>query len=89
MIELSDLFLIFSDQALRIKTKASATDASVSDVTYSGNTATGMRQFGVLIDQSYPDTLGTPGNGVKVSVRLSPSDSFSTPPLNYCDVCNT
>ncbi|KAA1474608.1 endo-polygalacturonase PG1 [Dentipellis sp. KUC8613] len=56
-----------NDQALRIKTKASATDASVSNVTYSGNTGTGLRQFGVLIDQSYPDTLGTPGTGVQVS----------------------
>ena len=32
-----------------------------------GNKGTGLRQFGVLIDQSYPDTLGTPGTGVKVS----------------------
>jgi polygalacturonase len=60
-----------SDQALRIKTDADATGASVTNVTYSGNTATGMRQFGVLIDQSYPDTLGTPGSGVKISVRAS------------------
>ncbi|ETW77474.1 glycoside hydrolase family 28 protein [Heterobasidion irregulare TC 32-1] len=56
-----------NDQALRIKTKASATSASVSNVTYSGNTGTGLRQFGILIDQSYPDTLGTPGTGVKIS----------------------
>ena len=26
-----------------------------------------MRRFGVIIDQSYPDTLGTPGNGVTIS----------------------
>lgn len=32
-----------------------------------GNTGTGLRQFGVLIDQSYPDTLGTPGTGVTLS----------------------
>ena len=32
-----------------------------------GNTGTGLRQFGVLIDQSYPDTLGTPGTGVILS----------------------
>ncbi|TFY77220.1 hypothetical protein EWM64_g6790 [Hericium alpestre] len=56
-----------NDQALRIKTKASATDALVTNVTYSGNTGTGLRQFGVLVDQSYPDTLGTPGTGVIVS----------------------
>jgi polygalacturonase len=26
-----------------------------------------LRRFGVIIDQSYPDTLGTPGTGVIVS----------------------
>lgn len=36
-----------------------------------GNTATGLRQFGVLIDQSYPDTLGTPGTGVILSVSTT------------------
>ncbi|KAF7798178.1 hypothetical protein EIP86_009395 [Pleurotus ostreatoroseus] len=56
-----------NDQALRIKTVKSATSGSVSNVTYSGNTASGIRKFGVLIDQSYPDTLGTPGNGIKIS----------------------
>lgn len=40
-----------SDQALRIKTDASATGASVTNVTYSGNTATGIREYGVIIDQ--------------------------------------
>ena len=45
------IFLLCSDQALRIKTKSSATDATVSNITYSGNTGTGMRKFGVLIDQ--------------------------------------
>ncbi|KAI0649840.1 endo-polygalacturonase PG1 [Trametes meyenii] len=56
-----------NDQALRIKTKASASDSTVTNITYSGNTGTGLRQFGVLIDQSYPDTLGKPGTGVKLS----------------------
>ncbi|KAG8736558.1 hypothetical protein FRC10_009199 [Ceratobasidium sp. 414] len=56
-----------NDQALRIKTIATATGASVSGITYSGNTATGCKRFGVIIDQSYPSTLGTPGNGVKIS----------------------
>lgn len=40
-----------SDQALRIKTHSDATNASVTNVTYSGNIGTGLRQFGVLIDQ--------------------------------------
>ncbi|KAI1798376.1 endo-polygalacturonase PG1 [Ganoderma leucocontextum] len=60
---------ITNKYALRIKTKASATGSTVSDITYSGNTGTGLRKFGVLIDQvcSYPSTLGTPGTGVKLS----------------------
>lgn len=40
-----------SDQALRIKTKASATGSTVSGITYSGNTATGIKRFGVIVDQ--------------------------------------
>ncbi|QRV95771.1 polygalacturonase [Ceratobasidium sp. AG-Ba] len=59
--------IVDNDQALRIKTKAAATGSSVSDITYSGNTASGIRRFGVIIDQSYPSTLGTPGNGVSMS----------------------
>ena len=43
--------LFSSDQALRIKTKKSATGATVSNITYSGNTGTGLKKFGVLIDQ--------------------------------------
>jgi len=54
-------------QALRIKTDANATGASVSNVVYSNNKASGSTGFGVLIDQSYPATLGTPGTGVKIS----------------------
>jgi len=56
-----------SDQALRIKTVASATGSVVDNVTYSGNTAKGIRRFGVIIDQSYPKTLGTPGTGTIIS----------------------
>ncbi|KAG9076393.1 hypothetical protein FS749_011826 [Ceratobasidium sp. UAMH 11750] len=59
--------IIDNDQALRIKTKASATSSSVSNVVYSGNNATGTKKYGVIIDQSYPSTLGTPGNGVAMS----------------------
>ncbi|EJD03049.1 endo-polygalacturonase PG1 [Fomitiporia mediterranea MF3/22] len=69
--------IINNDQALRIKTKADATDASVTNITYSGNTGTGMRRFGIIIDQSYPDTLGTPGNGVSIS-DISFIDSSNT-----------
>ncbi|KAJ7263967.1 glycoside hydrolase [Mycena rebaudengoi] len=53
--------------ALRIKTDATATDSTVSNVVYTGNRATGTTGFGVLIDQSYPAVLGTPGTGVVIS----------------------
>ncbi|TRM56152.1 glycoside hydrolase family 28 protein [Schizophyllum amplum] len=51
----------------RIKVKASATSASVSNVNYSGNTITGIDKYGVLISQSYPDDAGTPGTGAPIS----------------------
>ncbi|KAG9101884.1 hypothetical protein FRC06_002528 [Ceratobasidium sp. 370] len=56
-----------NDQGLRIKTKAAATGSTVSGIIYSGNTATGCKKYGVIIDQSYPSTLGTPGTGVQLS----------------------
>ncbi|KDN35562.1 hypothetical protein RSAG8_11477, partial [Rhizoctonia solani AG-8 WAC10335] len=59
--------IVDNDQALRIKTKKDATNAAVSGITFSGNTANGIRRFGVIIDQGYPTTLGAPGNGVAIS----------------------
>ncbi|KAJ1307162.1 hypothetical protein OPQ81_001279 [Rhizoctonia solani] len=56
-----------NDQALRIKTKSAATGSNVSGITFTGNTATGCNKYGVIIDQSYPSTLGTPGTGVQLS----------------------
>jgi len=58
--------IVDSVQAFRIKTQKSATNGQVKDITYRGNTATNCTQYGVIIDQSYPDTLGTPGNGVQI-----------------------
>ena len=37
-------------------------------VHHQGNTAINCTSYGVLITQSYPTTLGTPGNGVTISV---------------------
>ncbi|KAG8743870.1 hypothetical protein FRC11_013701 [Ceratobasidium sp. 423] len=59
--------IINNDQALRIKTKADATNASVTNVVFTGNTATGIKKYGVIVDQGYPTTLGTPGNNVAMS----------------------
>ncbi|KAB5591987.1 hypothetical protein CTheo_4573 [Ceratobasidium theobromae] len=55
-----------NDQGLRIKTKAKATGSTVSGITYTGNTITGCKKYGVIVDQSYPETLGEAGNGVKI-----------------------
>ncbi|KAF9448205.1 glycoside hydrolase family 28 protein [Macrolepiota fuliginosa MF-IS2] len=78
-IVISGNTIINNDQALRIKTDATATGSTVTNITYSGNTATGLRLFGVLIDQSYPSTLGTPGSGVALSAVnfVSPQTSLS------------
>ncbi|KAJ7064073.1 glycoside hydrolase [Mycena amicta] len=52
---------------LRIKTDATATSSSVTGVVYTNNKLSGITQFGVLIDQSYPSTLATPGTGVIIN----------------------
>ncbi|KAG8951553.1 hypothetical protein FRC04_005839, partial [Tulasnella sp. 424] len=71
-VTVSDVYIIGntvtdSDNGLRIKTKSDATGATVSGVYYTGNTLSTIHEYGVLIDQSYPDTLGTPGTGVILS----------------------
>ncbi|KAL5485139.1 hypothetical protein ACEPAI_7781 [Sanghuangporus weigelae] len=66
-IVITDNTITDNDQAVRIKMDADASDSTVANISYSGNKATGMRRFGVLIDQSYPDKLGTPRTGVIVS----------------------
>lgn len=56
-----------STNGLRIKTTYGATDASVTDVTYSGNTISGISKYGVIIQQNYVNTGTTPttaSNGV-------------------------
>ncbi|KAJ7301719.1 polygalacturonase [Mycena albidolilacea] len=66
-ITISNNVITSGANGLRIKTIATAMGASVSGITYSGNTVSNVTGFGVLIDQSYPSTLGTPGNGVVIS----------------------
>ncbi|KAJ7911350.1 endo-polygalacturonase PG1 [Mycena leptocephala] len=66
-ITISNNIVSSGANGLRIKTIATAMGASVFGVTYSGNTVSGVTGFGLLIDQSYPSTLGTPGNGVVIS----------------------
>ncbi|KII91171.1 glycoside hydrolase family 28 protein [Plicaturopsis crispa FD-325 SS-3] len=55
-----------SANGLRIKTVYDATDASVTDVTYTGNKVSGISDYGVVIEQDYENgsPTGTPSNGV-------------------------
>lgn len=62
-------FISCSVNGLRIKTDATATGSIVENVVYENNKVTGITSFGILIDQSYPATLGTPGTGVIIEVR--------------------
>ncbi|CAE7224497.1 unnamed protein product [Rhizoctonia solani] len=77
-IQILDNTVKDNQNGLRIKTDASATGSTVSGVTYSGNTVTGATKYGIIIDQSYPSTLGTPGTGVKLSdVTFSGTNTVS------------
>ncbi|TFK54351.1 glycoside hydrolase family 28 protein [Heliocybe sulcata] len=66
-VVISNNHIMNEQQAIRIKTDAVASNSTVSNITYIGNTATNLTKFGVLIDQSYPSTLGVPGAGVLIS----------------------
>ncbi|KIK97830.1 glycoside hydrolase family 28 protein [Paxillus rubicundulus Ve08.2h10] len=59
--------VVNSMQAFRIKTQKAATNSTVSNVVFSNNTGTDCTDYGFLITQSYPTTIGTPGKGVIIS----------------------
>ncbi|KZP10501.1 glycoside hydrolase family 28 protein [Athelia psychrophila] len=66
-----------SVNALRIKTIYGATDASVENVVYSGNTASGITSYGVVIEQDYGDVdviaeNGSPNGTATNGVTLGP-----------------
>ncbi|CCL99494.1 uncharacterized protein FIBRA_01512 [Fibroporia radiculosa] len=63
----SDNFVSESMYGTRIKVDSDATSGSVSNVTWSGNTITGITSYGVLITQSYPDNDSAPGNDTIIS----------------------
>jgi hypothetical protein len=58
-----------SDSLFPFRTVSGATSASVSGVTYTGNTVTGANKYGVVIQQDYLNggPTGTPTNGVSIS----------------------
>lgn len=71
--------VVNSAYSFRIKTDASATNSAVQDVTYTANTAFNSTSYGVLITQSYPSNLGTPGNGVTISdIKFTPGTTTLT-----------
>ncbi|GAA5863360.1 hypothetical protein JCM8547_006958 [Rhodosporidiobolus lusitaniae] len=70
-VKITNNKVVNSQQGLRIKTYAGATDASVSDIYYEGNTVTGCEKYGVVIEQDYTNegatgeaTDGVPIDGV-------------------------
>ncbi|CAK5266656.1 unnamed protein product [Mycena citricolor] len=68
---------------IRIKVQASATNAKVSNVLYSGNKLSGISSYGVLITQSYPANNGKPGAGGPIS-----GVSFSGSPTTVAGTSN-
>ncbi|BGP43282.1 hypothetical protein JCM10449v2_007311 [Rhodotorula kratochvilovae] len=61
--------IIDNDNGLRIKTYVGATSASVTNVYYTGNTATGCKKYGVIIQQDYTKegAIGKATSGVPVN----------------------
>ncbi|ORY88348.1 endo-polygalacturonase PG1 [Leucosporidium creatinivorum] len=77
-VTISNNIVTNSQQGLRIKTYVGATDASVSDVTYSGNTVTNATKYGVVIQQDYTNegATGKASNSVSIkNVKFSGSKS--------------
>ncbi|KAJ7717474.1 pectin lyase fold/virulence factor [Mycena metata] len=57
-VHITENTVMSNTNGLRIKTDATATASTVSNIVYTNNKLSGITEFGVLIDQSYPDTLG-------------------------------
>ncbi|KAI6155627.1 glycoside hydrolase family 28 protein [Pisolithus tinctorius] len=88
-IVISNNTFVDSEQALRIKTSQTTQGSRVSNVVYTHNSASGCTDFGVLITQSYPAALGTPGNGVDISnVTFSGLNNISTTSSAYMVAVN-
>ncbi|GJJ14617.1 hypothetical protein Clacol_008883 [Clathrus columnatus] len=66
-VTVAGIIIADNTQALRIKMDVTSTNSTVTNITYSGNVGTNLTEFGILIDQSYPNTLATPGTGVILS----------------------
>ena len=49
-----------------LKVDSDATSGTVSGVTYSGNSVSGISKYGILITQSYSEDFGTPGTDTTI-----------------------
>ncbi|KAJ7734291.1 glycosyl hydrolases family 28-domain-containing protein [Mycena metata] len=78
-VHITENTVMNNTNGLRIKTDATATASTVSDIVYTDNKLSGITEFGVLIDQSYPDTLGLhAGTGVVINgVTFSGTNTIS------------
>jgi galacturan 1,4-alpha-galacturonidase len=65
-VTITDNTITSSTNGLRIKTVYGATSASVTNVVYANNRASGISQYGIVIEQDYENgsPTGTPTNGV-------------------------
>ncbi|KAJ6587775.1 glycosyl hydrolases family 28-domain-containing protein [Mycena sp. CBHHK59/15] len=80
-VQITGNTVISNINGLRIKTDATSTASTVANIVYSNNTLSGITSFGVLVDQSYPAILGTPGTGVVIStVTFSGTNTISVEP---------
>lgn len=67
-VTITDSKIVDSDNGVRIKTVYDAS-GSVSDVTYSGITLSGINKYGIVIEQDYENgsPTGTPTTGVPIT----------------------
>ncbi|KAE9404569.1 polygalacturonase [Gymnopus androsaceus JB14] len=62
-VTISGNTVVESMYGMRIKVDSDATDATVSGITYIGNSISANDKYGYLISQSYSEDFGTPGTG--------------------------
>lgn len=64
---------------MRIKVDSDATDASVSDITYSGNTISANDKYGLLISQSYSEDCMCPAVFLSIAHLTDTKPTVGTP----------
>ncbi|KAG9000907.1 hypothetical protein FRB94_001548 [Tulasnella sp. JGI-2019a] len=73
-----------SDFCFRINMDAAEVGSTISGITYTNNTGSTIHKCGVLIDGSYPSTIGTPATGgVLSNVQFPSKDTISVDSTAY------